>query len=195
MEGYSLSDIRAATENEHEGFGFGGGLGWLIIILLFFMAFGGGGFENAFGNNNNGFTDLERDVLNGNSATQRDVLNSQYNTLLGFKDQQLQISECCCENRLAICNQTNQLEKAIHCEGEQTRALIQANTIQELRDRLQTANNALTTQTIVNQVVEQVRPCAKPAYLSCSPYASYYPYGFNYCGNNSCGGCNGCGNF
>ena len=189
MEGYSLADIRAVTENEHEeGFGFGGGLGWLIIILLFFMAFGGG-FGNGFGHNAaNGFTDLERDVLNGNSATQRDVLNSQYNTLLGFKDQQLQISECCYENRLAICNQTNALERAIHCEGEQTRALINANTIQELRDRLETANNALTTQTIVNQVVEQIRPCAKPAYLTCSPYVSYYPYGFN-------NGCNGCGNF
>ena len=190
MEGYSLADIRAVTQDEHEGFGFGGGLGWLIIILLFFMAFGGG-WGNGFGNNNvNGISDLERDVLKGNSDTQRDVLNSQYNTLLGFKDQQLQISECCCENRLAIANQTNALQQAIHCEGEQTRALINANTIQELRDRLDTANNALTTQTIVNQVVEQIRPCAKPAYLSCSPYVSYYPYGY-YGFNNGCNGCNG----
>ena len=191
MEGYSLADIRAVTEGEHEnGFDFGGGLGWLIIILLFFMAFGGG-WGNGFGNNNvNGISDLERDVLKGNSDTQRDVLNSQYNTLLGFKDQQLQISECCCENRLAIANQTNALQQAIHCEGEQTRALINANTIQELRDRLDTANNALTTQTIVNQVVEQIRPCAKPAYLTCSPYVSYYPYGY-YGFNNGCNGCNG----
>lgn len=191
MEGYSLADIRAVTQDEHEGFGFGGGLGWLIIILLFFMAFGGG-WGNGFGNNNvNGISDLERDVLKGNSDTQRDVLNSQYNTLLGFKDQQLQISECCCANKLMLSEQTNALQQAIHCEGEQTRALINANTIQELRDRLDTANNALTTQTIVNQVVEQIRPCAKPAYLSCSPYTSYFPYGYNYYGNGGCNGCNG----
>ena len=190
MDGYSLADIRAVTQDEHEGFGFGGGLGWLIIILLFFMAFGGG-WGNGFGNNNvNGISDLERDVLKGNCDTQRDVLNSQYNTLLGFKDQQLQISECCCANKLMLSEQTNALQQAIHCEGEQTRALINANTIQELRDRLETANNALTTQTIVNQVVEQIRPCAKPAYLTCSPYVSYYPYGY-YGFNNGCSGCNG----
>ena len=189
MEGYSLADIRAVTQDEHEGFGFGDGLGWLIIILLFFMAFGGG-WGNGFGGySSNGISDLERDVLKGNSDTQRDVLNSQYNTLLGFKDQQLQISECCCANKLMLSEQTNALQQAIHCEGEQTRALINANTIQELRDRLDTANNALTTQTIVNQVVEQIRPCAKPAYLTCSPYVSYYPYG--YYGNGGCNGCNG----
>lgn len=71
-----------------------------------------------------------------------------------------------------------------------TRQLIQDNTIQELRDRLDTANNALTVQTIVNQVVDKVKPCPIPAYLTCSPYTTY-PYGL-YGFNGGCG-CN-CGN-
>lgn len=187
--GYSLADLMAVSgAKENTGFSFGG-VGGLILILLFFIIFGGA-WGNGFGRNyntNESLSDLERDVLNGNCATQKEVLDSQYRTLLGFKDQQLQISECCCENRLAIANQTSALQQAIHCEGEATRALINQNTIQELRDRLDTANNALTTQTIVNQVTDKIRPCPIPAYLTCSPYTSY-PFGYYN------GGCNGCGN-
>lgn len=93
------------------------------------------------------------------------------------------------ENRLAICEQTNTLANAIHSEGEATRALIQENTITDLRERLNTANNALTTQTIINDVVQQLRPCPVPAYPVCgsSLFSPYYPYGYN----NGCNGCNG----
>ncbi len=56
---------------------------------------------------------------------------------------QQQIASCCCENRLATANlsakmdrQTCDITTAIHAEGEQTRALMQANTIQQLRDKV-----------------------------------------------------------
>lgn len=171
--GYSLADLMAVSGKETSGFGFGG-VGGLILILLFFIIFGGA-WGNGWGNRNynqDGITDLERDVLNGNSNTQKAVMQSQYDTLLGFKDAQYQLSGCCCK-----------LENAIHQEGEATRALITNNTIQELRDRLATANNALTAQTITDNVVNRVKPCPIPAYLTCSPYFSY-----GYYGNNGCGG-------
>lgn len=165
MEGYSISDVMALTSrNEGSGFSFGG-IGGLILILLFFIIFGGSG--SFFGRNNEAMSDLERDVLNGNATTQKAVLESNYNNLLSFKDAQYQLSQCCCN-----------LEKTIIAEGQATRALIENNTIQELRDRLNVANNALTVQTIVNGVVNEVRPVAKPTYLTCSPYTS-----FNYNGN------------
>lgn len=165
MEGYSISDVMALTSrNEGSGFSFGG-IGGLILILLFFIIFGGSG--SFFGRNNEAMSDLERDVLNGNATTQKAVLESNYNNLLSFKDAQYQLSQCCCN-----------LEKTIMAEGQATRALIENNTIQELRDRLNVANNALTVQTIVNGVVNEVRPVAKPTYLTCSPYVSY-----NYNGN------------
>ena len=70
--------------------------------------------------------------------------------------------------------------------------MITSNTIQDLRDRLTLANNAITSQTLANDIVNQVRPYPTPAYLTCSPYmSSYYAYnGFGNCGNNCCG----CGN-
>ena len=172
---YSLSDLKAIMNERDDGVLGSNGFLWIILIFLFFLAFNGNGFGNWGGNANGGLAQVERDVLITSCETQKNVMQSQYDTLLGFKDLSYQNQLCCCN-----------LQQAIHSEGEQTRALIQENTIQELRDRLTTANNALTTQTIINQVVEQIRPCAKPAYLTCSPYLSYSPF------NNNCGGC---GNF
>ena len=176
MEGYSISDVMALTSRENDGFNFGG-VGGLILILLFFLIFGGGVGGGLFGRNaavENGISDLERDVLNGNATTQRAVMEANYNNLISFKDAQYQLSQCCCN-----------LERTIMAEGAATRALIESNTIQELRDRLNTANNALTVQTITNNVVGSLQPVPKPAYLTCSPYATYAPFGVY---NTSCNG-------
>ena len=68
---------------------------------------------------------------------------------------------------------------AIHAEGEATRALINANTIQELRDRLEARDREVMvrdfqlSQLAQNQyLVNEIRPCAKPAYITCSPYTT-----------------------
>lgn len=54
-----------------------------------------------------------------------------------------QLGDCCCEQRLGIANlgaqmdrQTCEITTAIKAEGEATRALIQANEIQSLRDKV-----------------------------------------------------------
>jgi hypothetical protein len=56
---------------------------------------------------------------------------------------QSQIASCCCEQRLATANLSAQMDRqtcdittAIHAEGEATRALMQANEIQALRDKI-----------------------------------------------------------
>lgn len=76
------------------------------------------------------------------------------------------------QNTCAITN-------AIHAEGEATRALINANTIQELRDRLEARDREVMvrdfqlSQLAQNQyLVNEIRPCAKPAYITCSPYTT-----------------------
>lgn len=161
MEGYSITDAMALTK-DNDGFNFGG-VGGLILILLFFLIFGGGyGGFGGRGAVETGMSNLERDVLNGNATTQRAVLESNYNNLISFKDAQYQLSQCCCN-----------LEKTIMAEGAATRALIEHNAVQELRDRLNVANNALTVQTITGNVVSELRPVPRPAYITCSPYASY----------------------
>ena len=84
------------------------------------------------------------------------------------------------ENAKNTCDITT----AIHAEGEATRALINANTIQALRDKLEdkdrallTANFQLSQQAQNAYLLNEIRPTARPAYITCSPYTAA-----GYCG-------------
>lgn len=83
-----------------------------------------------------GIGQLGKEVALGQSNLQQTIMGT------GNGIQQ-QIASCCCENRLATANLSAQMDRqtcdittAIHAEGEQTRALMQANTIQQLRDKV-----------------------------------------------------------
>lgn len=105
---------------------------------------------------------------------------------------------CCCEIKGGIKDlsaegykNTCEITTAIHAEGEATRALINSNTMQELRDKLadrdrelQTANFQLSQQTQNATLIGTLRPFPQPAYITCSPYQS---------ANNTCGSSYNCG--
>ena len=104
------------------------------------------------------------------------------------------MKDCCCginrnidavryENAKNTCDITT----AIHNEGEATRALINANTVQALRDKLadrdrelMTANFQLSQQAQNAYLINEIRPCARPAYITCSPYTTS-----SFCGCNA----------
>lgn len=174
---------------------------WIILILLFAgRGFGfGGGVETGVQNNfiENEF--LKRDIFNTNAnvstqgcATQKEVIESRYTTQLGLQNLGSQMNQCCCDLKSEGFKNTCDVLNAIHADGEATRALINANTMQELRDRLadrdrelMTANFQLSQQAQSQNLVNQLRPTPTPAYLTCSPYFAY---------NTGCGyGC-GCNN-
>ena len=115
-----------------------------------------------------GIGQLGKEVALGQSGLNQTILQTG-NGL------QKQLSDCCCENRLAVANlgaqmdrQTCEITSAIKAEGEATRALMQANTIQQLRDQV----NALQMDSRMYGVVR-------------------YPNGFMYNAGPSpfCGGC------
>ena len=208
MENMSLADI-AAINKDNDGF-FGGNGFFAIIVLFFIFAMFGGGFggwgannaatqgaitrgelyegfnTNAILQNQNGLMrdnfGLQRDILENRydaqkccCDTQKEIMESRYTTQLGFQSQQAQQAQCCCD-----------LKTAIHAEAEATRALINSNTMQELRDQLQAANlqlgNLSQTQTLINTL----RPTPQPAYITCSPYQAANWVNF---GNANCGCC------
>lgn len=127
--------------------------------------------------------------------TQKEILENRYQSALSFKDQLYAQQQCCCETNRNIdavrsenFKNTCDITNAIHAEGEATRALINANAMQDLRDKLEardrdllTANFQLSQQAQTANLIDQIRPCPRPAYLSCSPYFSY---GYNGCGCN-----------
>lgn len=131
----------------------------------------------------------------------KEIIENRYTTQLGLQNLGQQMSACCCETNRNIdavraenYKNTCEITTAIHAEGEATRALINAQAMQELRDKLadrdrelMSANLALQNNAQTQTLINEIKPCPKPAYLSCSPYFSYNNYpGFG-CG---CG----CGN-
>lgn len=156
--GLSASDVLALTRDDGS---FSGNFMWIFGLLIIAGIFNGG---FGWGNNNCGVTQdyianqfTQRDIAGVNQNmfagfmnqsnnekdnlieilesrancnmnacnTQKEILRSNYDTLLGFKDMQAQNDRCCCE-----------IKEAIHADGEATRALIQNNVIQELRDKI-----------------------------------------------------------
>lgn len=169
-----------------------------FIYLVWLAVLGNGGL---FGNRN-GYGDAavqgaltRSDLFEGFNnqdvnAQLRGITNGLcdgfYATRQGISDLGYAVKDCCCttnrnidavryENSKNTCEITN----AIHAEGEATRALINANTIQELRDKLEARDREVLvrdfqlSQLAQNQyLVNEIRPCAKPAYITCSPYTT-----------------------
>ena len=200
---YSLADVGAMLNNRN-------GDNDLIMFILFALIFGNNG---AFGANNGALTraeladgfnfqNVERGI-DGLKSGLCDGFYAQNTTMLqGFNSINQNIAEsrfasqnCCCETnrnidavRYEASRNTCDIVRAIEKDGEATRALINSNTMQALRDKivekdqmLQTANFQLSQQAQTANLVQELRPCAKPAYLTCSPYTSTNV--------NPCGGC------
>lgn len=176
----------------------GGNWGLIVLILLLFGRGGWGSTnDNALQNNFIESEFLKRDIFNTNQnvsaqgcSTQKEIIESRYTTQLGLQSLQASQDSCCCTTQRSIDSvkteaykNTCDITTAIHAEGEATRALINANTMQELRDRLAdrdrellTANFQLSQQAQSANIISTLQPTPKPAYLTCSPY---YAYGYN----------------
>lgn len=138
-----------------------------------------------------GFNGLGKEISDNRFAAQQCCCETNRNIDAARYD----FSKCCCEtnrnidaSRYEAAKNTCDITTAIHNEAEATRALINANTMQELRDRLEdrdrqlmTANFQLSQQSQSAALINELRPCSKPAYITCSPYAAVSP----------CGGCCG----
>ena len=132
-------------------------------------------------------------ICDGFYAINNGLKDGFYGTSAAITELGYGMKDCCCginrnidavrfENAKNTCDITT----AIHAEGEATRALINANTMQALRDKLEdrdrallTANFQLSQQAQNAYLLNELRPMAKPAYVTCSPYTAA-----NYCGCN-----------
>ena len=194
MDSYTMTpaDMRAVTDGARDdGFGMGGGWMWIIVLFLFLFGFGGGG---AWGNRGQGLTQMEMQhgfdtqeivrkldginygLCDGFYAQNTTMLNGFAGVTTAVRDAQFAAQQCCCETnrnidavRYEAQKNTCDITTAIHAEGEATRALIQQNEMQALRDKVselqlaqsQCAQNAYLTGTL--------RPYPAPAYPVCGP--------------------------
>ena len=168
----SLADIAAVTKDNDGMFG-GSGASWLIILLLFLI--GGNGFwggrntteANPYATAQQAF-DIDKDVLTSGCNTQKEILESRYTTQLGLQNLGSQMAACCCDLKTAIVN-----------EGAATRQLITDNTINDLREKLNSANNSIVNANQTQYILGQLGRYVPSSVLSYNGYA-YNGYSYPY---------------
>ena len=149
------------------------------------------------------FTALN-DNLNSNfRGIDNAICTLGYQNQQGFNEVAHQISDCCCTTQRAIdgvnynlATQTNAIQNAmcnntrdiIDNQNSNTRSILDF-LVNDKIATLQAENQNLklaASQAAQNQfLVNELRPCAKPAYITCSPFQSAYGFGLN----NNCGCC------
>ena len=144
-----------------------------------------------------GFYAQNSTMLNGFNGTQRDIMQTGYQLGSEIAQNRFAAQQCCCEQKQAVAalgyetnrnidavryenaRNTCEVVNAIKEDGEKTRALIVANQIQDLRDKLadrdrdlQTAKFDLSQQEQNRYLTTVLRPFPQPAYITASPYQS-----------------------
>lgn len=124
--------------------------------------------------------------------------SSRYDQALSAQQLSRQIADCCCttnRNIDALANQmsmdTCAIKEAIFRDGEQTRALINANTMQELRDKLSAAEMALSNSAQTNAIEQAIdaKVASIIGYPARPPFWAYpFPYHCPTSGGTSGGG-------
>ena len=217
MTELSAADIRAVTDGNHYGYGYGDMANSWIWVILLFALFGGGyggynrngygvelqqGFDNQSvmrkldGITNglaDGFYAVNTNNLQMQNQLARDLCQGFSAVNSAIAENRFAAQNCCCETNRNIdavryenAKNTCEIVRAIEKDGEATRALINANVTQALRDKIveqsqtiQSRDYQLSQQAQSANLIDALRPCARPAYITCSPFFSY---GINGCG-------------
>lgn len=144
-----------------------------------------------------GFYAVNTNNLQMQNQLQRDLCQGFASVNAGISENRFDAQKCCCETnrnidsvRYDASKNTCDIIRAIEKDGDTTRALINQNTMDMLRAKLaerdrdlQTANFHLSQQAQNSSLINELRPCAKPAYITCSPYEATRGYGYGYgCG-------------
>ena len=123
----------------------------------------------------NGINGMEKAVMQGTNAIGNQISENRFAQQEGFCSVNRNIDAVKAEAYRNTCDVVN----AIRSDGEKTRALIVANQLQELRDKLadrdrdlQTANFNLSQVAQTSAIVGRLRPYPIPAYVTASPYQS-----------------------
>ncbi len=213
-EGLTASDVLALTRNNNEE----GMWNNPFIYLVWLAVLGNGGLfgnrgvgdaavqgaitrSDLFeGFNNQDVNGQLRGITNGLCdgfyALNSGLKDGFYGTQTAIAENRFAAQNCCCETNRNIdavryegAQNTCAITNAIHAEGEATRALINANTMQDLRDKLEARDRDILARDFqLSQLsqnaylVNELRPCAKPAYITCSPYTPATNFGCGACG-------------
>ena len=193
MDGNGFAEGYAVGQgNNNFGYGGFGGFGgdWIAIIAIFALLGGGFGFGGGWGGNR------------GNCATQADLaagfanseIMSDLNDILlaqsqGFANVQQTLCQGFSGLNFNLATDTCKIVETVNAGTQKILDYMQCKENQDLRDKLQTAQFQLSQLGQNAYLLGELRPVARPAYITCSPYESVYG-----ARNAGCGcGCGGNG--
>lgn len=133
-------------------------------------------------------------VGQGFCGVDKSILQSDFHIQAGFNTLGSQLASCCCdlergqENiKYALTQTANQILVANDKNTDRIINYLTQTEMDKLRTELQSAQFQLSQLSQTSNIVNQLMPVAKPAYLTCSPYAA--AFGFNTFGGNCGCGC------
>lgn len=134
----------------------------------------------------------QQNLLQGFNGAEKTIMQSDFHNQAGFNSlgNQLGMSTCDLERgQDAIKYEMSQLGNSLLVAGEKNTDRIinylTQNELDKLRTELQSAHFQLSQIAQTTNIVNQLMPVAKPAYITCSPYAS----AFGFPQNQSCNTC------
>lgn len=134
-----------------------------------------------------GFYAMNTSLLNGFAGVNNTIMTNGYETRNTIQGLSSQLADCCCKTQSAIqgvnynmAMQTNAIEKSL-CDGFRSiRDEITANRIEDKNAQIAAQQNEINalrlkaSQEAQNAyLVNQLKPCPIPAYITCNPYQSY----------------------
>ena len=137
-------------------------------------------YENALGvaGLDRGIMQSRYDTLLGQNAISAQIAQNRYDAAIAAQVAQAQMASCCCD-----------IKTQLHAEGEATRAMLQQQTIDDLKSQLNQAQtavaNAVQTQNITQNILGQMG-----RWVANAPMPVLYNGYVNGFANGSCGcGC------
>ena len=152
------------------------------------------GMERGFNNTNQTIANLGYQMGQGFCGVDKSIMQSDFHNQSGFNGITNQLASCCCDLergqdaiKYQMSRDTSDIIAAGHADTDRIINHLTQTEMDRLRTDLQSAQFQLSQISQTSNIINQLMPVAKPAYITCSPYAAAfgYPYG------NGCGyGCN-----
>lgn len=142
--------------------------------------------------------DTKVQMLTGFNGVNQGLCTLGYNVQAGFNSLGNQLASCCCDIergqdaiKYEIANVANSLLVAGDKNTDRIINYLNQTEMDKLRTELQSAQFQLSQLSQTDNIINRLMPVAKPAYLTCSPYASAFGlngYNLGYT-NTGCGCC------
>lgn len=145
--------------------------------------------------------ETQTNMLQGFNGVNQTLCSLGYQNQAGFNSLGNQLASCCCNIergqdgiKFELARATNDIMVANDKNTDRIINYLTQTEMDKLRTELQSAQFQLSQLSQTSNIVNQLMPVAKPAYLTCSPYAAAFGIGTGYnqwgCGCNN--GCNTC---